>query len=165
MQNLAPLIFVVGEDIAFNDLIVKHLKENRFQNTKSFSSGDEGIRCLTEKPQIIILDDSLKGITATAFLIKAKKINSHIEFIFLSQQNNIDTAVNAIKSGAFDYIIKDQRAFSKLIFGIKKIIAIQKKIKENNAYRFCVIMFIIILTAIILMVIGLTILFPKKFTL
>lgn len=160
-----PLIFVVGGDIAYNDIICIHLKNSNFQNTRTFSSGKECIRCLNEKPQIIILDYSLKEMNGIDFLLKVKSINPHIEFIFLSEQSDVDIAVNTIKSGAFDYIIKDPATLAKLTLEVKKIILTQKRIKENNAFRFCVIMFIIILTAIILMVIGLTILFPQKFTL
>lgn len=126
-----PLIFIVEDNQAFNKLIEQHLRKNNFQNVKSFTTGEDCLKQLYLKPDIIIQDYMLQGISGLSVLQRTKKILPDCEFIFLSVKDNIDIALNTIKYGAFDYIVKNDFAFQRLIQKIENIIQIQS-LKRNN---------------------------------
>jgi DNA-binding NtrC family response regulator len=157
------LIFVVEDNRVYNKLIVSYLKSNNFTNVMPFYSGEEVINNLYRNPDIIIqdflLDDGMNGIDV---LKKAKEQGNEVEFIFLSGQDNIDVAINTMKYGAFDYIVKDQMALKKMVNKINKIQSVNKLVQSNKRYKSGVVTFFIILAVIILVVLALTIFFPLK---
>ncbi|TKG90168.1 response regulator [Puteibacter caeruleilacunae] len=158
-----PLIFVVEDNQVYNKLVVSYLKSNKFTNVKDFLSGEECIKHLDEAPDIIIQDYILDGINGIEVLKHAKKKDPRIEFIFLSGQDSIDIAINSMKYGAYDYIVKDQMALKKLVNKINKILTVKKLEKSNKRYRMGVIMFFVALLVVILILMSLNVFFPKTF--
>ena len=161
--NKEPLIFVVEDNQVYNKLVVSYLKSNKFTNVKDFLSGEECIKHLDEAPDVIIQDYILDGINGIEVLKHAKKKDPRIEFIFLSGQDSIDVAINSMKYGAYDYIVKDQMALKKLVNKINKILTVRKLEKSNKRYRMGVIMFFVALLVIILLLISLNVFFPNTF--
>lgn len=154
------LIFVVEDNRVYNKLIVSYLKTNNFTNVMPFYSGEDTINNLYRNPDIIIQDFLLDGMNGIDVLKKAKEQNTNIEFIFLSGQDNIDVAINTMKYGAYDYIVKDQMALKKLVNKINKIQSVNKLVKSNKRYRTGVVWFFIALAVIILIAILFIVLIP-----
>jgi DNA-binding NtrC family response regulator len=129
-----PLIFVVEDDPAYRKLIENHLKNEKFKNVKTFSSGEECIEQVkTEKPDIVIQDYDLDGgINGLQSMLKVKSISPESEYIFLSGQSSIDVAVETMRKGAFDYVIKDNVARSNIIHKIGRIVYINKLIRDKE---------------------------------
>jgi DNA-binding NtrC family response regulator len=126
----------------------------------SFYSGEEVINNLYRNPDIIIqdflLDDGMNGIDV---LKKAKELGNEVEFIFLSGQDNIDIAINTMKYGAYDYIVKDQMALKKMVNKINKIQSVNKLVKSNKRYKKGAIIFFSILAVVVLIVLLIVFLF------
>ena len=161
MQDLNDsLIFVVEDNRVYNKLIVSYLKTNKFNNVMPFYSGEDAINNLYRGPDIIIQDFLLDGMNGIDVLKKAKEQNPNIEFIFLSGQDNIDVAINTMKYGAYDYIVKDQMALKKMVNKINKIQSVNKLVKSNKRYRVGVILFFIVLAVIILLILAFTFFIP-----
>lgn len=154
------LIFVVEDNRVYNKLIVSYLKTNKFTNVLPFYSGEDTINNLYRNPDIIIQDFLLDGMNGIEVLKKAKEQNPNIEFIFLSGQDNIDVAINTMKYGAYDYIVKDQMALKKLVNKINKIQSVNKLVKSNKRYRLGVIMFFVVIAIIILVVLAFAFFIP-----
>jgi DNA-binding NtrC family response regulator len=154
------LIFVVEDNRVYNKLIVSYLKTNKFNNVMPFYSGEDTINNLYRNPDIIIQDFLLDGMNGIDVLKKAKEQNPNIEFIFLSGQDNIDVAINTMKYGAYDYIVKDQMALKKMVNKINKIQSVNKLVKSNRRYRVGVILFFIALAIIILLILVFTFFIP-----
>lgn len=69
--------------------------------------GEEGLKKFKEKNyDLVLCDIKMPKIDGIEFLEKAKQINADIPIIVISGHGNIDTAVDAVKKGAFDYISK-----------------------------------------------------------
>ena len=159
-----PLIFVVEDNSIYNKLIVNQLHAHKLIRTESFLSGEDCLQNTEMKPDIIIQDYLLGGINGIDVLKATKKKYPDIEFIFLSGQNDIEVAVNSIKMGARDYIVKDQFALRKLIDKINKILKSREVVYSNKRYKLGVTLFFISLAVILLIFVALTILFPKTFS-
>ena len=162
-NNKNPLIFVVEDNQMYNKLVVSYLKTNKFTNVESYLSGEEAIKNMHKNPNIVIQDYLLEGMTGIEVLIKAKKTNPDVEFIFLSGQDSIDVAINSMKYGAYDYIVKDQMALQKLVNKIHKINSVTELVKTNNRYKIGVVLFFIGLGLLIVATIALAVLYPQIF--
>ena len=159
-----PLIFIVEDNTVYNKLIANHLRLHKFSRTVSFHSGEECLKNLDQKPDIIIQDYLLDGMTGIDVLKATRKKNPETEFIFLSGQNDIELAINSMKYGACDYIIKDQYALKKLTDKINKIITIHELVTSNKRYKLGITLFLIALAVIVLIFAGLAFLFPHTFS-
>jgi DNA-binding NtrC family response regulator len=159
-----PLIFIVEDNTVYNKLIVNHLRLHKLTRTLSFHSGEECLKNLDKKPDIIIQDYLLDGMTGIDVLKATRKKHPETEFIFLSGQNDIELAINSMKYGACDYIIKDQYALKKLTDKINKIITVHELVVSNKRYKIGITFFFIALAVILLTFIGLTVFFPQTFS-
>ena len=164
MQNAKnPLIFVVEDNQMYNKLVVSYLKTNRLTNVESYLTGEDALNNMHKNPDIIIQDYLLDGMTGIEVLIKAKKTNPNVEFIFLSGQDSIDIAINSMKYGAYDYIVKDQMALQKMVSKINKINSITELVKSNKRYKIGVVLFFIGISILIIVVLTLAFLKPQIF--
>ena len=113
------------------------------------------MKCLHLKPDIIVQDYQLQGISGLNVLKRTKKILPNTEFIFLSGQDNVNLAVDTMKFGAFDFIVKNDVALQRLIQKIGNITNLQQKKKRNRWHKIFIMWFIIlVLMLICLMIIG-----------
>jgi DNA-binding NtrC family response regulator len=164
MQNTNnPLIFVVEDNQMYNKLVVSYLKTNKFTNVESFYTGEEVLKNMHRNPDIVIQDYLLDGMTGIEVLIKAKKIAPNVEFIFLSGNDSIDIAINSMKYGAYNYIVKDQMALQKLVEKIQKINSVSKLVETNKKFKLGVILFFVGLGILILITIFIAIKYPQTF--
>jgi DNA-binding NtrC family response regulator len=130
-------VFVVENNTVYNHLVSEYLKKNGFSNVKSIISGEECVELVEnkEKPDIVIQDYSLDGMNGLDVLKKVKKINPKSEFIFLTSNENMEVAVNTIKFGAFDYIVKDKMALEKVVYKMRKIVQMLKLEEKNRQIK------------------------------
>lgn len=158
-----PLIFVVEDNSMYNKLVVSYLKTNKFTNVESYLKGEDALSNMHKQPAIVIQDYLLEGMTGIEVLIKAKKTNPNVEFIFLSGQDSIDIAINSMKYGAYDYIVKDQMALQKLVNKIQKINSVTELVKTNKRYKVGVVLFFIGLGILIIATLIIAIMYPQIF--
>jgi DNA-binding NtrC family response regulator len=159
-----PLIFVVEDNSVYSKLVVNHLRSHKLIRIESFLSGEECLKNINRKPDIIIQDYLLEGINGIEVLIATRKKYPHTEFIFLSGQNDIEVAINSMKYGAYDYIVKDQFALKKLTDKINMIMVKHELITSNRRYKIGITLFFVALAIIILIFASLTIFFPHTFS-
>ena len=149
------LIYIVEDNKVYNKLISGSLAKLNFTNLRSFFSGEECISAIKkgEKPDIIIQDYFLEKMNGIDVLISVKKISPNSEFIFLTSNESMEVAVNTIKFGAYDYIIKDKITLDKVvdrIYKIRKVKALEKRNKQILKYiiLFSGVIFLIVLFAL-----------------
>lgn len=162
-NNKSPLIFIVEDNPVYSKLVVSYLKTNKFTNTEAFSSGEDVLKAMERQPKIVIQDYLLDGMNGIEVLKKAKQIAPDVEFIFLSGQDSIDIAINTMKYGAYDYIVKDQMALKKMVNKINKILSVSQLEKTNKRYKTGVILFFIVLSLAIITIIAIAIMYPETF--
>ena len=108
MNKNTEHILIVDDEIDICEQISEILKDNHF-STKIVHTSEETIKSINEKsPILIILDIWLNNSKLDGFslLKKIKTENPQIPIIMISGHGNIETAINSIKNGAFDFIEK-----------------------------------------------------------
>ncbi len=151
-----PLVFIVEDNKAYSRLLEHYLRLNKYTNIVPILSGEECLKKLYLKPDIIIQDYKLQGISGLNVLQRTKKILPDTEFIFLSGIDDIDIAIDSVKLGAYYYFVKDEVAFNRLLPKLQEIkdfqllaIQNQKKKKQVILYLILTIVLIIILIMIL----------------
>lgn len=75
--------------------------------TSTATRGGEAIEFLKSNPvDVVILDLKMPGIDGVRVLKKIKEKHPHIEIIILTGHATVKNAVNGVKMGAFDYLMK-----------------------------------------------------------
>ena len=153
-QKKKFLIYVVEDNKIYNKMVCEHLKKANYTNIKSFEFGKECIKTVKdgEKPDIVIQDYALDDVTGIDVLKAVKKYNKTTEFVFLTANENMEIAVNSIKYGAYDYIVKDNDiAFKKVVYNINKIAKAILLRKRNRTINIFMVSTIIVLAIIVLL--------------
>jgi two-component system response regulator AtoC len=114
-------IFVVEDSEWYNKLLVYTLSLSPDYEIKSFFNGRDFLKCLNESPDIVTLDYRLPDITGMEVLKRIKQENSETNVILISEQGDIDTVVNLLKMGAYDYITKSDEIKDRLLNTINNI--------------------------------------------
>jgi DNA-binding NtrC family response regulator len=152
-----PLIFIVQENVIYKEVIVGYLQQKKYTNLKTFKTADECLKVISQKPDIIVLDYSFQGITGLELMKRVKVEYPEIDFLFLSGQNDVEVAVNIMKMGAADYIVKNNKAPQTLVNSIDYLQSRTQADKVKKGFQIGVIGFFIMLFFIIMIIILMTI--------
>jgi len=99
-------ILLVDDEVVFTKNMSK-LLTNRGYHVTAVNSGDNAIRSLQEQGfDVIVLDLKMPGMDGIATLKEIKKLGLFTQTLILTGHGSIDTALEAIKLGAYDYLTK-----------------------------------------------------------
>ena len=108
-------VLVVEDDRVVRDLLEAVLTEAAYTTTLA-ASGEQALEALGKQAfDAVILDLNLPGIKGMDILHAGPSLQADTPFIVLSAQGSIDSAVEAMKLGAFDYITKPFRVDELLL--------------------------------------------------
>lgn len=100
------LVFIVDDEQAISKLLSYWLKDKWGYDIEVFSSGEEVIKRLYQKPDLVLLDIMLPGMDGMEVLKRIKQIDEHLPVVMLSAQGKIEVALECLKYGAYDYFPK-----------------------------------------------------------
>jgi DNA-binding NtrC family response regulator len=99
-------VLLVDDEAVFTNNMVK-LLTNRGYKVAAVNSGDAAIRTLQDQTfDVVVLDLKMPGMDGIATLKQIKKLGLFTETLILTGHGSIDTALEAIKLGAYDYLTK-----------------------------------------------------------
>ena len=107
-------IFIVEDDLIYAKILAYHLSLNPEYETEIFKDGASLLKNLYKNPSIISLDYNLPDMSGMEILKRIREFNADIPVIIVSGQQDVLTAVDLLKMGAYDYIIKDQDTKERL---------------------------------------------------
>ncbi len=76
---------------------------------------------LHKKPDVVTLDYSLPDLSCEKLIKEVKNFNPEIPIIIVSGQEDVSTAVNLLKEGIYDYIVKDDDTKDRLWVTLKNL--------------------------------------------
>ena len=99
-------ILVVDDDAEMRELVHDVFKERGHQITMA-GSGQEALKLLAEQDYAVVLTDlRMKGMQGTELLAEIRHLYPDIGVILMTGFGSVDTAVEAMKRGASDYLTK-----------------------------------------------------------
>ncbi|MCG2617485.1 sigma-54 dependent transcriptional regulator [Terrimonas sp. NA20] len=99
-------ILIIDDEKAIRKTLTEILSFEGYKLDEA-SDGEEGLKKFKEKTyDLVLCDIKMPKLDGIEFLQKAGEINADIPIIMISGHGNIETAVEAVKKGAYDYISK-----------------------------------------------------------
>jgi len=123
-------IFIVEDDPWYSQILQYHLGLNPDYEVTLFKTGQECLEKMSLKPDLITLDFSLPDLKGDVLYKKIRDINPTVPVIMISSQEDISVAVNLLKMGVSDYLIKDEATKDLLWNSILRIRETQNLKKE-----------------------------------
>ncbi|WP_432734977.1 response regulator [Maridesulfovibrio sp. FT414] len=104
MKNIR--ILLVDDEDGFSSVLAKRLGRRAVDVTTA-AGGEEALQCLdTELFQVVVLDMKMPGMNGLQVLRIIKNRYPQVEVILLTGNADMDSAVQAMTAGAFDFMLK-----------------------------------------------------------
>ncbi len=127
-------ILIVEDEPKMRRLLEISLGEDG-HNVRSVGDAESALKGLAREPaDLIVTDLKLPGMNGLDFLQEAKRINASTPMIVMTAYGSVETAVEAMKAGASDYVLKPfTMAEMKLVIG--KELDVQRVRDENRSLK------------------------------
>ena len=127
---MSEKILVIDDDEIVRDLLAEHLGNQGYEVTvsKDKSQGLEVFK--NERFEVVILDIVMPGMDGIELLKEIHKFNPRAVVILITAYGSIRNAVDAMKSGAFDYITKPFD-LDDVTFAVKRGVDVSNLEREN----------------------------------
>jgi len=99
-------VFIVDDQLPISKLLTYWVRDKWNHGVEVFGSGEDMLKRLSAKPDLVLLDIMLPGMDGVEVLKHVKKINEHLPVIMLSAQGSVEVALEALRNGAYDYFPK-----------------------------------------------------------
>jgi len=127
-------ILIVDDEENFRHMLSIILKKENY-DVETASNGEEGLGKITLSPfDQILCDIRMPKMDGMEFLREAQKMEVDATIIMMSAYGTIDTAIEAMKMGAYDYISKPFKP-DEIILTLKKAEERERLRKENELLR------------------------------
>jgi DNA-binding NtrC family response regulator len=102
---MSELLFVVDNDIPHRKMLASWIEDQGYK-VKVFDNGELCLNCLDENPGVICLDINMPGLSGLKILKQLRLANRDIPVMVITKNDALDSAIEAMKIGAFDYMVK-----------------------------------------------------------
>lgn len=127
-------VLIVDDEKAIRDSLKVILAEESYA-TDSAADGEEALQKIKENDfDIVISDIKMPKMDGIQLMEESAKISPQTFFIIMTAFASVNTAVEALRKGAYDYLIKPVE-FDDLIIRVKRLIDFKKLSIENRALR------------------------------
>lgn len=124
-------VLLVDDEVPFVETMLKRLSKRDFEIFTAYS-GQEGLEQLEKHRgiDIVVLDVKMPGMDGIATLKEIKQRFPLVEVIMLTGHATVESAIDGMKLGAFDYLMKPAE-IDELVNKVKKA----EKIKRDREER------------------------------
>lgn len=99
-------VLLVDDEEIFLEATARQLSVRGFKVTTA-DSGEAALELMHgTPPDVVVLDQQMPGLSGSETFIEMKKINPLVEVIILTGNTSVDNALELLKMGTFDYLMK-----------------------------------------------------------
>jgi len=133
-DNPEPTILVVDDDPYVLESISSLLREHRYSVIACENAGDAIVRLKRDRIDAVLTDIKMPVVSGIELLEDIHALNPEIPVILMTAYAELDTVVDAIKRGAFDFIIKPYKPFY-LVHSVEKAVRHAKLLQLERDYK------------------------------
>jgi len=153
-------LFLVDDEPIQNEMLKDYLSERFLYNIKVYDNGEEALKHMDLDPEIVVLDfhlnshksDAMNGVQV---LKQMKERHPQTQVVMLSGQDKIDVAIDSMKYGAYDYVVKGETAFSRMENILNNVSELHKARTINRAYKSTIVLLSVVIALIVALAIYL----------
>ena len=128
-------ILVVDDNELFRDSIVETLRRQSYE-TEAAKDGPSALEIIEQRHfDLVISDMKMPGMSGIELLEQIKSINPEIPFLIITAYGAIETAVDAMKKGAYDFIQKSDNLIRELELTVERALQYQSLVLENRKLK------------------------------
>lgn len=131
-------VLLVDDEKEFTDVLAERLATRDFEVTKTLS-GDEALAQINEKAiDVVILDVLMPGKDGVTTLRGIKQLKPLIEVIMLTGHATVESGVEGMKLGAYDYLMKPTETkdlVEKIVKAYKRKVEQEERIRQAEIER------------------------------
>ena len=129
-----PAILIVEDEAKMRRLLELNLGEDGF-TTFSAEDAETGLKLLQQNHiDLVVTDLKLPGMNGLEFLQMIKRQNEALPVVVMTAFGSVETAVEAMKSGASDYVLKPF-SLTEMRMVIRKELDVRNLREENRSLR------------------------------
>ena len=127
-------ILIIDDERAIRN-VLKDILGNEGYKVDEAADGEEGLKkFLATTFDVVLCDIKMPKLDGIEFLQKATEANLDVPIIMISGHGNIETAVDAVKKGAYDYISKPPD-LNRLLITIRNAMDKNTLVKETKVLK------------------------------
>lgn len=123
-------VFVVEDNEWYRKLLVHTVSLNPDYEVTAFETAKDAIAHLSENPDIVTVDYRLPDMLGSELIEKIRSACPDAAILAISEQEDIETAVELLKLGAYDYIVKSNDVRNRLLNTLQNVQKQSKLIKR-----------------------------------
>lgn len=129
-------ILVIEDEAAIRRVLAKIItEENKAYEVTEAEDGIQGMELIKEiEFDLVLCDIKMPKMDGVEVLQQAKKLKPELPFLMISGHGDLETAVNTMKLGAFDYISKPPD-LNRLLNAIRNALDVKKLVIENKKLK------------------------------
>jgi DNA-binding NtrC family response regulator len=129
-----PTVLIIEDEAKMRRLLELDLADAGLQ-TVSAPDAETGLKLFRENAvDLIVTDLKLPGMSGLDFLQSVKRVNSALPVIVMTAFGTVETAVEAMKAGASDYVLKPF-SLAELRMVVQKELDVHRLREENRSLR------------------------------
>ncbi|MBI4474390.1 MAG: response regulator [Acidobacteria bacterium] len=132
--KVTPKILIVDDEPEIVAFIHELLFNRGYEALAITDSREAAPQFDVFRPDVCILDFRMPHITGSVLLDQFKAKDSTVEIIFLTAQDETSLAVDLMKRGAIDFLLKPVE-LNQLSLSVSRALEHRRLVKENEAYR------------------------------
>jgi DNA-binding NtrC family response regulator len=134
-MNAKPRVLIVDDEERFRTTMAKLLTINGLEVT-AVGSGKVALEELKANPyDVITLDIRMPEMSGLEALAEIKKVNPEVEVIILTGHASVDTAVEIMKLGGYEYLLKPtstEELMNKIDAAYERKLTREQKARKSN---------------------------------
>jgi DNA-binding NtrC family response regulator len=129
----SPAIALIDDDLDLLDLLTSFFKQRGYK-VFAFSNAEEALIEIEHQriePDVVISDLKLPVMSGLDFIRRNRKSNSSLPIILMTSEGSVETAVEAIEAGAYDFVLKPLH-IPQLLISVQRALFLNEVQMENS---------------------------------
>ena len=134
-------ILIIDDDQDVKDLIASFFKMRDYELFQ-YDDAQKALEDITNAKvecDVIITDLMLPGISGIEFTQRLKDMGSHIPIILITANKKVEVAVEAVRAGAYDFVVKPLH-FPQLLVSVERALYLNEVKEENSTLKTAVLL-------------------------
>lgn len=129
----SPSLILIDDDLDLLDLLTSFFKQRGYK-VFAFGNAEEAVIEIENnriEPDVVISDLKLPVMSGLDFIKRIRRSNSSLPIILMTSEGSVETAVEAIEAGAYDFVLKPLH-IPQLLISVQRALFLNEVQIENN---------------------------------